>query len=303
MIESMHKYMKVGLIHPMAFPATLKGEGPILETLKTICTDDYFDAVELTYVKDEETADKVKAMLEQSGMAVGYAGQPILLTRGLNVNDLCEEKRIEAVENLKSGIDQAIRFGAQGFGFLAGKYAQETIEQSFEALVKSADALCEYAKAKGNIKILLEVFDYDIDKQSLIGPVTLAKRFAELMTQKHDNFGLMVDLSHIPMLRETLEENLVPIQEYILHAHMGNTVIQNPAATAYGDTHPRFDFPNSENGVKELTAYLRKLMEIGFLCPERRPIVSFEVKPWADEDPDVIIANSKRFLNLAWANV
>ena len=36
MIESMHKYMKVGLIHFMAYPETAKGEGPILETLRKI---------------------------------------------------------------------------------------------------------------------------------------------------------------------------------------------------------------------------------------------------------------------------
>jgi len=42
-------------------------------------------------------------------------------------------------------------------------------------------------------------------------------------------------------------------------------------------------------------------MDIGFLNPENPPIVSFEVKPWGDEDPEVIIANSKRVHNEEWA--
>ena len=29
MNESMYKYMKVGIIHFMAFPSTIKGDGPI----------------------------------------------------------------------------------------------------------------------------------------------------------------------------------------------------------------------------------------------------------------------------------
>ncbi len=33
MNESIHKYMKVGLIHFMAYPNCIKGEGPIEETL------------------------------------------------------------------------------------------------------------------------------------------------------------------------------------------------------------------------------------------------------------------------------
>ena len=36
---------------------------------------------------------------------------------------------------------------------------------------------------------------------------------------------------------------------------------------------------------------------------EKRPIVSFEVKPFADEDPDLVVANAKRVLNRAWDKV
>lgn len=63
----------------------------------------------------------------------------------------------------------------------------------------------------------------------------------------------MVDLSHIPMLHETIEESLLPVQQYIRHAHMGNTVIKSPECPAYGDEHPRLRFSqNSENDVEEL---------------------------------------------------
>lgn len=32
----------------------------------------------------------------------------------------------------------------------------------------------------------------------------------------------MVDLSHLPLLRETAEEAILPIKDYIVHAHIGN---------------------------------------------------------------------------------
>jgi len=44
-------------------------------------------------------------------------------------------------------------------------------------------------------------------------------------------------------------------------------------------------------------------MKIGFINEKSRPIVSFEVKPWGDEDPDIVIANAKRVLDLAWSRV
>jgi hypothetical protein len=37
MNDSLYKYMKVGLVHFMAYPATIKGEGPILRLLRNLC--------------------------------------------------------------------------------------------------------------------------------------------------------------------------------------------------------------------------------------------------------------------------
>lgn len=99
------------------------------------------------------------------------------------------------------------------------------------------------------------------------------------------------------------EESILPIKDYILHAHIGNCVVKDPTMPAYGDIHPRFGFENSENGVDEVVRFLKVLMQIGFVSDRRRPIVSFEVKPWGDEDPDLVVANAKRILNQAWARI
>ena len=153
------------------------------------------------------------------------------------------------------------------------------------------------------MKVILEVFDYDIDKKSLIGPVSLAKRYAEEVRKEYDNFGLMVDLSHLPLLRESAEQAILPIKDFIVHAHIGNAVVKDTSYEAYGDEHPRFGFPNSENDVPGLVEFLRVLQEIGFLNTENPPIVGFEIKPWIDEDPEIVIANAKRTLNEAWARL
>ena len=303
MNENMNRYMRVGLIHFMAYPQTMKGEGPILETVRKIALDDYFDVIELTWIKDSSVRQAVRKMLDTAHMTVAYGGQPRLLTTGANINDLDEQKRQAAVLLLKEGIDEAVELGAVGFAFLSGKYEETTKEDSLRALVQSTRELCDYAKHKGDIKIVHEVFDYDIDKKSLIGPAELARRYAQIVRETHDNFGLMVDLSHLPLIRETAEQAILPIQEYLVHAHMGNCVVRDAAWPAYGDAHPRFGFPGGENDVDELTEYLRVLLKIGFLNTTNPPIVSFEVKPFADEDPDLVIANAKRVLNAAWSRV
>ena len=303
MHESMYKYFKPGIIHFMAYPETMKGEGPIAETVRRIAGDAYFSAIEITWIKDPQVRQEVKKMIQTAHLSVGYGAQPRLLTTGMNINDLNEENRAKAVESLKEGIDEAYELGAQGFAFLSSKYDEATKEASYQALLQSTKTLCAYAKAKGDLRVILEIFDYDIDKKSLIGPAELARRFARDVTAEYDNFGLLADLSHIPMLHETCEEALLPIKDYLVQAHMGNTVIKDPGCEAYGDTHPRFAFPNSENDVAELAEFLRVLLKIGFLNTQNPPILSFEVKPWGDEDPELVIANAKRTLNAAWAQV
>ena len=295
--------MKVGLVHFMAYPSTIKGEGPVVETIKKVILDDYFSAIEITTIKDPVAKEQVKAMLESSHMTIAYGAQSRLLTGGLNINSLDEAARISALDNLKQGIDEAYEIGASSFAFLSGNYQEASKEDSYQALVASTREICAYAASRGDMKIALEVFDYDVDKKSLIGPADLALRYATEIKAEYPNFGLMVDLSHIPLIHETIEESLLPVKDYIVHAHIGNCVVKSPDMPAYGDVHPRFGFPNGENDVNEVVDYLRALLSIGFLNTTKPPVVSFEIKPFGNEDPDIVIANAKRTLNEAWARV
>ena len=120
MNESIRKYMKVGLIHFMAYPTVIKGEGPIEESFRKIAMDDYFEVAEITWIKDPSVRKNVKKMIETSHMEVAYGAQPRLLTTGLNINDLDEAGRQKAIESLKEGIDEAYEMGALGFAFLSG---------------------------------------------------------------------------------------------------------------------------------------------------------------------------------------
>jgi len=298
MREPIHAYMKVGLIHFMAFPETIKGEGPIVETVKRIAEDEFFTAIEITWMKDPEVRKQVRRMLDTSGMKVGYGAQPAVLTIPLNPNSLDEEERRKAVEVLKGQIDMAHEMGAKRMAFLSGKDpGEEDREAAVEALVKTTRELCDYAAEKG-MGITLETFDRDIDKKALIGPSELAAEFARRVNRA--NFGLMVDLSHMPLLNETPTESVWLVKDYLVHAHIGNCVLDSNHP-AYGDQHPRFGV--GENDVEDVAEYLDALLDVGFLNTDDPPIVSFEVKPMEGEDPDLVIANAKRVLIQAWAMI
>jgi sugar phosphate isomerase/epimerase len=146
----------------------------------------------------------------------------------------------------------------------------------------------------------MEVFDFDMAKAALIGPAPLAARFAADMRCVSNNFGLMVDLSHFPTTYETSEFVIRTLRPYITHFHIGNAVVKQ-GKPAYGDEHPRFGFPDGANDTPELVDFFRILREEGFFREDTPYMLSFEVKPWGDEDPDIILANTKRVINRAWA--
>ncbi|MDR0623566.1 MAG: sugar phosphate isomerase/epimerase [Treponema sp.] len=301
MKESIHKYFRVGLISFMAYPATMRGEDPhVAEVIKKIVRDDYFDAIELNWIKDSARREEVKKLLEGSHLTVCYGAQPRLLTTGLNVNHLDEAERQKAEDTLREAVDEAEFLGAGGIAFLSGKWAPETRERSYAQLLKTTRNLCDYAKPRG-MRVELEVFDYDIAKAALIGPAPLAARFAADMRQSHQNFGLLIDLSHIPMTYETPEFVVRTLRPYLTHFHLGNTVCTDRAAEGYGDEHQRFGFPGGANDTKQVLDFLRVLKNEGFFNAEAPYVLSFEVKPWKDEDPDTVVANAKRVLNRAWA--
>ncbi len=302
MNEPMRKYMRVGIVNFMAYPDTMKGEGPILEATRAICRDEYFDVIEVTWIKDAEVRREVRKAVETAGLTLTYGAQPRLLTAGSNINDLDPARRQAALDSLFEGIDEAYELGAKGFAFLSGKYEEATFNESFDALLDSTMRLCDYAAGKGDMPVLLEVFDYDFDKKSIIGPAPLARKFADKIKCRHQNFGLMVDLSHIVQLHETIRDNILPIAPYVRHAHIANAVMKE-GAEAVGDMHPRFGFNHSEINVRVVEEFLRTLFAIGYLNAENPPIVSFEVKPWGDESPEMVIANAKRVLNEAWAKL
>ncbi len=296
MKESIHKYFQVGTILWMSFP-TAQYEWE--ESLLAVLSDEYFDAVEITHIADEALRERAAALLSQSHMKVCFGAQPCLLGPGLNPNALEEEERQRAEKALLDAVDEAGELGAGGIAFLSGSWSPETKEESYMQLKRTTLNVCRHAASK-NMSVNLEVFDYDCDKKALIGPAPLAARFAADIRTEVNNFGLMVDLSHIPITYESSRFVIQTLRPYISHLHIGNAVVKE-GCPGYGDKHPRFGFPNSANDVEQLAEFFRILKEEGFFRPQEPLVLSMEVTPQPGEDAGIILANTKRVINRAWA--
>ena len=72
MREPMKKYFRTGLVHFMAYPFAMTGEGEIERSVRRVLEDDYFDFIELTRIADAGVRQRVAKLAREAD--VGIAG-------------------------------------------------------------------------------------------------------------------------------------------------------------------------------------------------------------------------------------
>ncbi|MFW6155784.1 MAG: sugar phosphate isomerase/epimerase family protein [Armatimonadota bacterium] len=301
--------MDLGIVHFMAYPV-IQDDDPemILDTAKRIVEDDFFQVIEVRPSRHQQVLDGLKQMAITGHIKIGVGAQPPLLINKLDINSLDDAARQEAVDAVKNGIDQAYELGARICAFLSGPDNPDDRDSAMSALVDSCVELCEYSRSRAGdgdpVWLSLEQFDENVDKCSLIGPTPRAVELADRVKEQVDNFGLTQDLSHMPLLRESAQDFLAPTVDHLIHVHVGNALMEDESHEAYGDMHPGFGYPGSENDVEDLVRFLETLIYVGYFdkdLPTDKPIVTFEVAPVGDEDSDLLVAGTRRVFEQAWS--
>lgn len=171
MEKQLEAYLRMGIVHFMAFPELASGGGPWVETVRHIALDPFFTAIEITHIEDNAVRDEVKNLIQLARLSVGYGAHPAILGQGLNINDLKEAERASACAEIRGHIDEAIYMGAESFVILSGKDpGEKRREDAVDALIQSLNELCAYSTSKDGPKIVVEAFDCEVDKCCLLGP-------------------------------------------------------------------------------------------------------------------------------------
>jgi DhnA family fructose-bisphosphate aldolase class Ia/sugar phosphate isomerase/epimerase len=320
----------ISIVHFMAFPGpgqsnvVSRGEAPawyLLETIKFILDDPYFSGIEITQIKDPALRKEVAELLAASGKNVIYSAQPVQLINEENIiapTDISSSDELErrkAVARLERCIDEAYELGATSFGLISGKdpgteNGLRLRNAAMEALVRSLNELCNYAKAKAKelgkkpLDLCLEQFDRLDEpncKNLLVGPsneaIGLARRLRDHYRQ--DNFWLLYDLSHAPLLKNNSFDGEDPsilreLAPYLGHVHVGSCVLDRNDP-AFGDSHPGFDYPGGAVSADDLAQFVATLNELGY---DRG--IGFEVAPQSsDELSETLVSKTKAFFDEA----
>ncbi len=301
MKDPWQSYLQLGIVHAMAFPECLGGEGPQLETLKEIGHDPFFDAVDVRPIQDAAVRKECAALLRNCQLVVTLACQPVLLGRNLDLNAADETERKKTQAAVLESLDQAEELGAGRLALMSGKNVATSAERpaALERLIDSLRQICKAARERANIPVVLEIFDHDLDKKALVGTCATAASVARAVKRDYPDFGLLHDLSHIYLCHEEPAKHMPLIKEHLAMVHMGSSV-SDKNHPLFGDTHPLFGMPGGDNDVPQLKDWIRTLFDIGYLRPGRRPVCGFEIKPPAGVSPQTAIANMKRTWQRAW---
>lgn len=320
---------KVSLVHFMAYPgpgatkSVQRGEAReryLLDTLAEVAKDPYFGAIEITRIKNRETRRKAVELLKEHNMEIIFSAQPIQLYNEdhliaeTDISSIDEVQRKQAVERILMFIDEAYEMEATKFGLISGQdpgteSGLRMRQRAIEALIRSLDEICTYAKKRAEelgrepLVIALETFDRLPDrncKNQLIGPSDDALVVAERVRDVygHDNFGLLYDLSHMPMLKNVSFEAETPnvlksLAKYLVHVHIGTCVL-DPADPLYGDTHPGFDYPGSAVTEDMLAEFVKALHEIDYTGG-----VGFEFQPVGSQISQSLVEVAKSWYDKA----
>ncbi len=302
MIEPVELYCRLGIVHFMAFPQVAHDEASLLATVEQIARMPDFRCIELKLVEDERLLEPLKALLESSMLDLGLAAQPAILAAGLDPGSADKAGRERTLDVFTRHVDQAMALGAESVSLLSGPdpgpgNRSGNLERTADLIAE----LCAYSEARQGPGIILEVFDREIDKKALVGPADTAAHLCELIYARGaGNFGLSVDLSHLPLLDETPDQAIGPVQDYLASAHLGNAVLDK-AHSLYGDQHPGFGTRAGANRIDQTRDFINALKNAGFLNRKHPPMVSFEVQPSPAEKSETVIAAALRMFRRAWA--
>ncbi len=282
---------KIGIVSFMAYPDMMAGKGDIVNNIKTIVKDPFFDSIEICRLTEEQWA-AAKPLIGSKTVARGM--QPDLLSGKINLNSTNRDDRRKAIELVKKEIDLTTTWGIKNLAVCSGPDpGPERRTKEKGILAESLEEICKYGAEKG-VKIFLETFDRDWDRKLLIGPIDDCLDVVKKVQRKCANISVMWDLSHAPLLNET-PEVLDSAKDFLGHIHIG---CAKKVGDKFLDTHPVFYREGAVNGVEEVASLLKKLLEINY-----NGMVSFEVKPEEGQTAESIITTSKGVLFSAYSKV
>lgn len=302
-MESLTKYTKIGITHNAFFPYK---DDPARheESLARLLDREDIEALDLTIPYGEPYRTRSIERVITSGKSTVYNGY-LLPTAKIPLATSSPTERAQILILAKEQADIAMEIGSTFFMQSAGADpGPELRDQAYEYLGLYIEELSSYIRSKKRtMPFLIELMDREVDRRSICGPTEEVVQFMDRLSNTVPDAGLVVDVSHIPLMLETIQHTFKASQRYMRHVHLGNCVLKDKTSTWWGDKHPPIGLPGSEIDTPQVVEVLQLLWDMGYLNSENRPIISLEIREFPGMSVEETLQDNFGRLYQAWEMV
>ena len=275
--------IRFGFSPSMLFPEAFDDEKMLYTAYRLAEQLPEYEALE-SFLPDGSSirADIIK-MLRRTGKILNYNTPAYFQVDGeFNLCSDSQETREHAYEAMRRHLGYAAEAGCPLFIVTGcrdkGEEYREELKKRFADVFAR---LCKEAEQYG-MRIVMEPIERHRFKQLIYGPTSECADFIRSMRGSGlDNCGLMLDIAHLPLMEEKLED---AIKEYsdtgLWHVHLGNAVLAEDSCF-FGHTHPPLGVHKGEFSQEDLAEQFRILEKCGYISEEGpRASISLEVRPY-----------------------
>ncbi|MHC4123775.1 MAG: TIM barrel protein [Planctomycetota bacterium] len=276
-------YLKLGVNHHMLYADYVSQPLEHQRTLMEILGDERFEVLDMWIPQDEPyRTDEIKAV-SNCGKEIYYNVGPRPGKEDAHPASLDPAEKQYAIDFYKSELDRAIECKAIKVVTNSGPNNPEKRAEAIDSLVDFYIEICNYAP---DMLIMIEPTDWDMSKYMLIGSSKEATEVCKKVQQAGcRNIASMVDICHVPLMHETIEQAMRDTGEYLSHIHMGNCILKDKNHKLFGDKHPPLYVEGGEYNIDDHASLFKVGLDIGYFGTKTRGSATIEARPIEGKKP------------------
>jgi hypothetical protein len=275
------EFIKLGINHHLLFADYCAEPRGHYETLMPLIGDPRFEVLDIWVPEQQEWRRKEIDALLSGSKEIYYNVGTRKGKESPHPATLDPRKRQYSLEFYKSELDRALEAKAKKVITNSGADVPENRAGASAALVDFYCEICEYVGPE--VLILVEPTDRDVSKRKLIGPSSEAVTLTQEIHQAgYINFASMIDMGHLPLLHETIDQAMSASKGYIGHIHLGNCILKDQSHPLFGDKHVPWGIEGGEYDYGELAELISIGLMMTYFSRDKRGSASFEMRPYPD---------------------
>ncbi len=266
----------VGFNHMFLYPESMVNGETHKKTLRQIAENEDIDALDC-WVWAANAKEEL-SILKNCKKAINYNIGDRFGERAVFPATADLKEKAYALDILRRETEFALEAGAKKMVFGSGKDVPTGRDDAKKRFMEFVLQWAEYIPK--DVWLTLEPTDRDIDKCFLFGDMAETCQMVHSIRQNGmSNIGILLDMGHIPLMHQTLENAAKLGGDLLEHIHLGNCIIKDKQSPFYGDKHPCWGYAGGEYNQKDGECFLKYLQDVGYFTRGNPRTVSFEMRP------------------------